>query len=136
MRICYSGIKFFFVNVLKRDWHTLALIRAETEHRLPTLLSIEEARGILAAVRTPQNKAYLSTVYCCGLRLHEALFLHVADIDSQRMVIHVHRGKGAKDRYVPLPVKTHHILPPTCCRPASISAASNSILATVRSPPP
>ena len=26
MRICYSGIKFFFVNVLKRDWHTLALI--------------------------------------------------------------------------------------------------------------
>lgn len=110
MRICYSGIKFFFVNVLKRDWHTLALIRAESEHRLPTVLSIEEARGILATVRTPQNKAYLTTVYSCGLRLHEALYLHVADIDSQRMVIHVHRGKGAKDRYVPLPVKTLHIL--------------------------
>ena len=110
MRICYSGIKFFFVNVLKRDWHTLALIRAESEHRLPTVLSLEEARGILAAVRTPQNKAYLTTVYFCGLRLHEALNLHVADIDSQRMVIHVHRGKGAKDRYVPLPAPTLHVL--------------------------
>jgi site-specific recombinase XerD len=110
MRICYSGIKFFFVNVLKRDWHTLALIRAETEHRLPTVLSIEEVRGILAAVRTPQNKAYLTAVYSCGLRLHEALHLHVGDIDSQRMLIHVHRGKGAKDRYVPLPAPTLLIL--------------------------
>jgi site-specific recombinase XerD len=110
MRICYAGIKFFFINVLKRDWHTLALIRAETERRLPTVLSIEEVRGILAAVRTPQNKAYLTSVYSCGLRLHEALNLHVADIDSQRMLIHVHRGKGAMDRYVPLPVSTLLIL--------------------------
>jgi integrase/recombinase XerD len=35
MRICYSGIKFFFVNVLKREWHTLELIRAKREQRLP-----------------------------------------------------------------------------------------------------
>src|SRR5262249_54815573 len=35
MRICYSGIRFFFRHVLKRDWHTLALIRAQTAHRLP-----------------------------------------------------------------------------------------------------
>ena len=36
MRICYSGIKFFFVNVLKREWHTLELIRAKSERWLPT----------------------------------------------------------------------------------------------------
>jgi len=35
MRIFYSGIKFFFVNVLKREWHTLELIRAKREQRLP-----------------------------------------------------------------------------------------------------
>lgn len=106
MRICYSGIKFFFINVLKRDWHTLELIRAKHEQRLPTVLSINEMRSILAAVRTPQNKAYLTTVYSCGLRLHEALHLQVSDIDSKRMRIHVHRGKGSKDRYVPLPEAT------------------------------
>jgi len=71
MRICYSGIKFFFINVLKRDWHTLGLIHAKREQRLPTVLSINEVWAIINGVRTPQN-----------------------------------RGKGAKDRYVPLPTAT------------------------------
>jgi site-specific recombinase XerD len=110
MRICYSGIKFFFVNVLKRDWHTLDIVHAKREQRLPTVLSIQEVASILDTVRTPQNKAYLTTVYSCGLRLHEALHLQVSDIDSDRMRIHVHRGKGAKDRYVPLPEATLDIL--------------------------
>jgi integrase len=85
MRICYSGIKFFFINVLQRDWHTLELIHAKREQRLPTVLSTDEVRAILAAVNTPQNKAYLTVVYSCGLRLHEALYLQVSDIDSGRM---------------------------------------------------
>jgi len=110
MRICYSGIKFFFINVLKRDWHTLELIHAKREQRLPTVLSLNEVWSILNTVRTPQNKAYLTTVYTCGLRLHEALYLQVSDIDAERMRIHVHRGKGAKDRYVPLPQTTLQIM--------------------------
>ena len=46
MRICYSGIKFFFINVLQRDWHTLELIRAKREQRVPTVLSLDEIRSI------------------------------------------------------------------------------------------
>ena len=110
MRICYSGIKFFFINVLQRDWHTLDLVRAEREQRLPTVLSRNEVWSIINTVNTPQNQSYLTTVYTCGLRLHEALFLQVSDIDAQRMRIHVHRGKGAKDRYVPLPQSTLNTL--------------------------
>lgn len=110
MRICYSGIKFFFINVLKLQWHTLELVHAKREQRLPTVLSTNEVHSILNTVSTPQNKAYLTTVYSCGLRLNEALFLQVADIDADRMRIHVHRGKGAKDRYVPLPESTLDIL--------------------------
>ena len=44
MRICYCGIRFFFLHVLKRDWHTLDLVRAQTERRLPAVLSLEEVR--------------------------------------------------------------------------------------------
>jgi len=110
MRICYCGIRFFYVNVLERNWHILSILRAQNEHRLPAVLSVEEVRSVLDHVKTFHNHVYLSTVYSCGLRLHEGLYLEVADIDSQRMMIHVHRGKGAKDRYVLLPLSTLHLL--------------------------
>ena len=110
MRICYAGIKFFFMNVLKRDWHTLKLIYAKREQTLPTVLTVKEAWNIINSVKTIQGKTYLTVVYTCGLRLHEALFLQVTDIDSERMRIHVHRGKGAKDRFVPLPQSTLNCL--------------------------
>jgi site-specific recombinase XerD len=103
MRICYSGLKFFFIRVLRREWGTFDYLRAQRENKLPSVLSQEEVRRVLAQVRTSRNRAFLSTVYACGLRLQEALHLETTDIDSSRMMIHVHRGKGAKDRFVPLP---------------------------------
>jgi integrase/recombinase XerD len=106
MRIAYSGVKFFFFNVLQRDWHTLKLIYAKRDKTLPAVLSIDEVWTIINAIKTIQNKTYFTVVYTCGLRLHEALFLQVSDIDAKLKRIHVHRGKGAKDRYVPLPEAT------------------------------
>jgi integrase/recombinase XerD len=102
-RICSSGIRFFSQHVLKRDWHTLSLIRAETEHRLPAVLSVPEVRRLLKAATPLHNQVYFTTVYSLGLRLHEARALQPADIDGQRLLGHVHRGKGAKDRYIPFP---------------------------------
>ena len=110
MRICYCGIRFFYEKVLDRNWRILGILRAQTEHRLPAVLSIEEVRSLFARIKTFHNYAYLSTVYSCGLRLHEGLHLEVSDIDSSRMMIHVHRGKGAKDRYVALPQATLKLL--------------------------
>jgi len=106
LRICYCGIRFYFVHVLGRNFGLFNILRAKNESRLPTVLSREEVRALLACVRTAHNRAFLSTVYACGLRLQEALHLEVADIDSGRMMLHVHRGKGAKDRLVPLPHST------------------------------
>jgi integrase/recombinase XerD len=110
MRICYSGIRFFYQHVLQRDWHTLTLMRAQTARRLPAVLSIEEVRRLLTAATPFHNQVYFTTVYSLGLRLHEALSLQVSDIDGQRLQVHVHRGKGAKDRYVPLPEETLTLL--------------------------
>jgi integrase/recombinase XerD len=110
MRICSSGIRFFSLHVLQRDWHTLSLMRAHTEHRLPAVLSLQEVRRLLKAASPLHNQVYFTTVYSLGLRLHEALYLQVADLDSQRLQVHVHRGKGAKDRYVPLPEATLALL--------------------------
>jgi site-specific recombinase XerD len=110
MRICSSGIRCFYQHVLKRDWHTLSLIRAQTAHRLPAVLSVEEVRRLLTSATPLHNQVYFTTVSSLGLRLHEALSLQVSDIDGQRLQVHIHRGKGAKDRYVPLPADTLALL--------------------------
>ena len=106
MRLCYSGIRCFYQHVLQRDWHTLALLRPQTAHRLPAVLSVQEVHRLLQAATPLHNQVYCTTVYSLGLRLHAALFLQVSAIDGQRLPVHVHRGKGAKDRYVPLPAET------------------------------
>ena len=102
-RPCRSGQSIW---VLQREWHIFGYLKAERPKTLPCVLSKEEITELLSKVRTPHNRAYFSTVYSCGLRLQEALNLEVGDIDSDRMLVHVHRGKGAKDRMVPLPAST------------------------------
>ena len=106
MRICSSGIRFFSQHVLTRDWHTLWLMRAQTAHRLPAVLSVEEVKRLLTSATPVHNQVSFTTVYSLGLRLHAALSLQVSAIDGQRLQVHIHRGKGAKDRYVPLPADT------------------------------
>ena len=106
MRICYTGIKFFYMHVLKREWHILKILKTKHEKRLPTILSQKEIRRIFSCITTFHNYAYLTTVYSCGLRLQEGLHLQTSDIDGTRKIIHVHCGKGSKDRYVPLPEST------------------------------
>jgi len=110
MRICYSGMRFFSQHVLQRDWHTLSLLRAPTAHRLPAVLRVEEVRRLLASATPFHHQVSFTTVSSVGLRLHEALSLQVSDIDGQRLQVQVHRGKGATDRYVPLPAETLALL--------------------------
>jgi len=98
-----SGIKFFFQYTLQRQWVTFELVRPTREKKLPVVLSVDEVRSILACIHSVRSKVCLSTIYACGLRLQEGAHLQVGDIDSQRMLVHIHRGKGSKDRCVPLP---------------------------------
>jgi integrase/recombinase XerD len=108
--IAYSAIKFFYSHTTPRDWPTLQRLRVRKEKKLPDVLSVDEVRRLITAVRTYHNQTYFWTVYSLGLRLEEGLHLQVRDIDSERMLVHVRRGKGAKDRYVPLPSRTLTIL--------------------------
>jgi len=61
MRICFSGIKFFFKNVLKRDWHLLNIAQAKREKRLPAVLAREEVRKLLKNAGPVHNYAVRST---------------------------------------------------------------------------
>ena len=104
------GSEIFFIRVLEKEWPVFEYLKAQKESPLPCVLSREEVQRIFNHVKTFHHYVFLNTVYTCGLRLNEALNLRVSDIDGRRMMIHIHRGKGAKDRYVPLPLETYRLL--------------------------
>lgn len=110
IRVALYGIKFLFQHTLRKEWPTLDLVRPRREKKLPVVLSVAEVHRILRIIRRPRYRACLSTIYACGLRLREGVHLQVRYIDSDRMMVHVRHGKGAKDRYVPLPVPALEML--------------------------
>jgi integrase/recombinase XerD len=71
---------------------------------LPSVLSPEEVLRLIEAARG-RDRVLVQTAYALGLRLSELLHLQVTDIDSARRVVHVHQGKGGKDRLVPLSLR-------------------------------
>ena len=108
--IALCGITFFYEQTRKREWTTLRFVRPPREQKLPVLLSPEEVRLILAHLKLLRYRVCLTTIYSCGLRLQEGTHLQVPDIDRARMLVRVRCGKGAKDRYVPLPPRTLELL--------------------------
>ena len=106
MTIAICGVRFFYQHALNREWAIFGIVRPAPEKKLPVILSVAEVRRILSRIRLPRYRVCLSLIYSCGLRLQEGTNLRVSDIDSARMMIHVRHGKGAKDRYVPLPERT------------------------------
>ena len=97
-----SALKFFYGRVLGRTFFAEALPRPRKDHKLPAVLSQDEVRRFLGAVRNIKHLAILMLIYSSGLRVGEVVRLRVEDIDSDRNMIHVRGGKGKKDRYTML----------------------------------
>ena len=97
-----NALKFLYNITLKRPEVVKDLSHPKRPKTLPVILSPEEVLRVLAAIRSVKHKAIIATAYAAGLRISEVCRLRIADIDSQRMRIHVRSGKGKKDRYVML----------------------------------
>jgi integrase/recombinase XerD len=97
------ALRLFFRDHLGRaDWTCWAQIRIKRTAPIPTVLSREEARVLLASVKEPRFVAVFSLMYHCGLRLGEACRLEVSHLDRERGVLRVLNGKGGKNREVPV----------------------------------
>jgi integrase/recombinase XerD len=110
IKMALHGIRCFLRHTVKRDPESLPYMRFRTEKRLPHVLTIEEVRELLQAERQQHYRTFFWTVYSLGLRLSEALYLERSHIDAGRMLVHVHRGKGGVDRFVPMPTRTLELL--------------------------
>lgn len=107
--IALCGIKFFYQKVLNKPMPVFGLVRQPKGRKLPVVLTRDEVRAILSNIKVLRHRACLTLIYSCGLRISEAVSLKTSQIDSKR-VIHVQAGKGARDRYVPLPQPTLELL--------------------------
>ena len=99
------GIRFFFDKTLGRKLRTFSIAKARRSKKLPTILSQQEIRRLLHQVRDPLKRMCITMLYACGLRISESIKLEITDIDGDRFLLKI-RGKGSKERYVPLPEPT------------------------------
>lgn len=99
-----SALLFLYQHVLHQDvaWLT-DIVSAKQPQRLPTVLTIEEARRVMDGLAGTQALIG-SLLYGSGLRLLEACRLRVLDLDFGMKQVVVRSGKGAKDRVSMLPI--------------------------------
>lgn len=97
-----SALRFFFVRTLHRHEFRQFLPFPRVRKKLPKILSREEVAQLIDAGGDLFERTLLMVLYGTGMRRSEVARLKIADIDSQRMVIHVVNGKGGKDRDLPL----------------------------------
>lgn len=97
-----NALKFYYEQVLKREKFFWDIPRPQKPMQLPKLLNESELARLFNALSNRKHKAILFTAYSSGLRVSEVAALELADIDGERMQIHVRNAKGKKDRYVNL----------------------------------
>jgi len=98
-----SSILFLYNHVLKQKLEPFGdLTWAKKPETLPVILSKEEIKALLSYLNG-KDWIMVAIMYGCGLRVDECTRLRVKDIDFARFQVVVHRGKGEKDRPVPLP---------------------------------
>jgi integrase/recombinase XerD len=97
--VILASLKFYYEGVLKRRFH---LKYPRKESKLAIVLSKEEILRMIDALKNPKHKLLLMLMYGSGLRLGECINVKIEDFDAGRKVLHIKRGKGAKDRVVNL----------------------------------
>jgi site-specific recombinase XerD len=94
-----SALRFMFESVLGQPALALRVPRPKRELSLPTVLSGNEVARMIDRARNPKHRALLMILYSAGLRVSEVVRLRIGDLDLDRGLLRVRRGKGNKDRY-------------------------------------
>ena len=105
-----SAARFLYQTTLELPWSDTHFVRCRVPFKLPVVLSATEVALFFQAIGVLKHRAVLMTCYGAGLRISEAVSLKASDIDSQRMLLRVEQGKGAKDRYVCLSPRLLQVL--------------------------
>ena len=98
-----SVIRFIYDVVLDIPINHKQIPMYRKKRKLPKILSEEELKVFFNACENYQYKTIFMMIYGSGLRISEATYLRIEDIDSDNMRLFVRNGKGERERYTVLP---------------------------------
>jgi len=105
-----SAFKFFYHIVLNKNFVTEQK-RPRQDKNLPIVLSRSEVKRIIEREPNTKHRILLTIVFASGLRVGEAVNLRLRDVDFDRKVIRVDKGKGRKDRDTLMSQTVKELLP-------------------------
>jgi site-specific recombinase XerD len=97
-----NAIKFFYEQLLNRPREHYDLPRPRKPFILPNVLSMADVLKLFEVTTNIKHRTMMMLSYSAGLRISEAINMKLSDIDSRRMMIHIHGAKGKRDRVVML----------------------------------
>jgi integrase/recombinase XerD len=104
IRQAVAATRMFFVDLVGHaDWTVFWQVRTRDHDTLPAVLTRQQVHDVLSLVRLRRYRTPLKLIYCCGLRLSECLALTIHDIAGRENKLFIRKGKGNRDRVVPLP---------------------------------
>lgn len=96
MGLGYASVRFFFPEVLKRSFTTDEVPIKKKEKILSKVISKEKIKKIIESTKNLKHKLIIKLLYSSGLRLQELIDLKRRNIDFDRNLIYVIKGKGKK----------------------------------------
>lgn len=110
MKQAVAALKFIYSDVLEKDIPSALNLKFRAEQKIPVVLSENEVTRLLNSIKNLKHKSILMTIYSAGLRLGELLSLRIKDVDFDRNLLVVKKGKGNKDRHTVLSKSLKSIL--------------------------
>ena len=97
-RVYNAALRFYFGEVLHKPFSLEEIPLKKKAKKLPRTLTKKEIMAIINAVSNEKHRLVIKMLYSTGLRLSELVSLKRSDIDVERNLVHVRRGKGRKER--------------------------------------
>lgn len=107
--VAFCGIKCFYENILQRNTELIIPPRTRSKKR-PEILSQEEVLKVINTFENLKHRTILLAVYSAGLRVCEVVKLRPENIEKDRGLIRVEKGKGGKYRYTILSEVFYNVL--------------------------
>jgi len=93
----------------------ITMQRAEDDVAAPVILTVDEVKLLYEATFLPsrensvamgqRDRAIIAIFYGCGFRRQEGIDLNLDDMDVMKKRLFIRKGKGGKQRYVPIASK-------------------------------